>query len=145
MVLSFTIAAGLRQRSHSKVRVPRDSGPHFTVSDSRILQPGGLGPVFISLMYRVTRLFPQALGSLFVASYDSQGYGGGNRSCFSLYSLRTERVENTAPQLLQRCVLRICCGHHPATAVVYRAITEHRLYGCLFRGRFLAMGLYAKI
>jgi hypothetical protein len=25
----------------------------------------------------VARLYPQALGSLFVASYDSQGYGGG--------------------------------------------------------------------
>jgi hypothetical protein len=31
---------------------------------------------FISLRKRVTRLYPQALGSLFVASYDSQGYSG---------------------------------------------------------------------
>jgi hypothetical protein len=29
----------------------------------------------------VVRLQPQALGSLFVASYDSQGYGGGTRPC----------------------------------------------------------------
>jgi hypothetical protein len=36
MGLSFTIAAGPRQRSHSQVRVPRDSRPHFTVSDSRL-------------------------------------------------------------------------------------------------------------
>jgi hypothetical protein len=36
MGLSFTIAAGLRQRSHSWVRVPRDSRPYFTVSDSRL-------------------------------------------------------------------------------------------------------------
>jgi hypothetical protein len=42
--LSFTIAAGPRQRSHSQVRVLRDSWPHFTVSDSRLPQPGGLGP-----------------------------------------------------------------------------------------------------
>jgi hypothetical protein len=42
--LSFTIAAGLRQRSHCRVRVPRDSWPYFTVSDSRLLQPGGPGP-----------------------------------------------------------------------------------------------------
>jgi hypothetical protein len=34
MGLPFTIAAGPRQRSHSQVRVPRDSWPHFTVSDS---------------------------------------------------------------------------------------------------------------
>jgi hypothetical protein len=44
MGLSFTIAAGHRQRSHSQVRVPRDSEPHFSLSDSRLLRPGGSGP-----------------------------------------------------------------------------------------------------
>jgi hypothetical protein len=34
--LSFTIAAGPRQRSHSQVWVPWDSRPYFTVSDSRL-------------------------------------------------------------------------------------------------------------
>jgi hypothetical protein len=34
--LSFTIAAGPRQRSHSRVRVPWDSRPYFTVSDTRL-------------------------------------------------------------------------------------------------------------
>jgi hypothetical protein len=34
-------------------------------------------PVFISPRNRVAQLYPQALGSLFVASYDSQGSGGG--------------------------------------------------------------------
>jgi hypothetical protein len=70
MGLSFEIAAAPRQHSHSQVRVPRDSLPHFTVSDSRLPQPVGQGPrIYI----------PQALGSFFVASYDSQGYGGGIR------------------------------------------------------------------
>jgi hypothetical protein len=32
------------QRSHSQVGVPRDSWPYFTVSDSRLPQPGGPGP-----------------------------------------------------------------------------------------------------
>jgi hypothetical protein len=41
--LSFTIAAGPRQRCHSWVQVPRDSWPYFTVSDSRLPQPGGPG------------------------------------------------------------------------------------------------------
>jgi hypothetical protein len=36
-------------------------------------------PVFISPRNKVARLYPQALGSLFVASYDSLGYGGGIR------------------------------------------------------------------
>jgi hypothetical protein len=34
-------------------------------------------PVFISLRNRVAQLYPQELGSLFIASYNSQGYGGG--------------------------------------------------------------------
>jgi hypothetical protein len=38
-------------------------------------------PVFISLRNRVAQLYPQALGSLFVAYYDSQGYGGGIPTC----------------------------------------------------------------
>jgi hypothetical protein len=51
--LSFTIAVGPRQRIHSRVRVSWDWRPYFTV-------------------FRFET-------SLFVASYDSQGYGGGIR------------------------------------------------------------------
>jgi hypothetical protein len=40
----------------------------------------GQVPVFISPRKRVTQLYPQAMGSLFVASYDSQGYRGGIRT-----------------------------------------------------------------
>jgi hypothetical protein len=50
--LPFTIAAGPRQSSHSRVRVPRDPWPYF------------------SLRFET---------SLFVASYDSQGHGRGIR------------------------------------------------------------------
>jgi hypothetical protein len=39
----------------------------------------GQVPVFIFPRNRVTQLYPKALGSLFIASYDSQGYGGGIR------------------------------------------------------------------
>jgi hypothetical protein len=39
----------------------------------------GQVPVFISPRERVAQLYSQALGSLFVASYDSQGYGGDIR------------------------------------------------------------------
>jgi hypothetical protein len=37
-------------------------------------------PVFISTRNRVTQLYPQALGFLFVSSYSSQDYGGGIRT-----------------------------------------------------------------
>jgi hypothetical protein len=50
--LSFTVAAGPRQNGHSRVRVPWDLQPYFSASDS--IQT-----------------------SLFVVSYDSQGYDGG--------------------------------------------------------------------
>jgi hypothetical protein len=37
----------------------------------------GQVPVFISPRKRVAQLYPRALGSHFVAFYDSKGYGGG--------------------------------------------------------------------
>jgi hypothetical protein len=67
--LPFTVVAVRLQRSHSWVRVPRDS---------QTLE--GLVPVFIFHRNRLAQLYSQALGSLFVASYDSQGYGGGIRT-----------------------------------------------------------------
>jgi hypothetical protein len=39
----------------------------------------GQVPVFITRRNTVTQLHPQALGSIFFASYDSQGYGGSIR------------------------------------------------------------------
>jgi hypothetical protein len=67
--LSFSIAAGPRQRIHSLVRVPQDSLYHILLSqieDSPNLEDQV--PVFISCRKRVVQLYPQALGSLFVAS-----------------------------------------------------------------------------
>jgi hypothetical protein len=40
---------------------------------------GSQVPVFISPRNRLTQLYPQVLGSLFVASYNSLCYGGGVR------------------------------------------------------------------
>jgi hypothetical protein len=44
------------------------------ISDSLNLE--GQALVFVSPRKRVAQLYPRALRSLFVASYDSQGYGG---------------------------------------------------------------------
>jgi hypothetical protein len=46
----------------------------------------GQVPVLIPHRHRVVQLYPQALCFLFVASYDSQGYGGGIRT--SLHAAR---------------------------------------------------------
>jgi hypothetical protein len=43
----------------------------------RLPQPGGPGPRIYIPRDKVAQLYPRALGSLYVASYDSQGYGGG--------------------------------------------------------------------
>jgi hypothetical protein len=76
--LSFTISPGPRQRSHSRVRVPRDTY-HILLSQIRdSLNLESQVPLFISHRNRVA----QALGSLFVASYDSQSYNGGIRTRF---------------------------------------------------------------
>jgi hypothetical protein len=98
----------------------------------------GQVPVVTSPRNRVVRLYPQALGSLFVASYVSQGYGGGIRtrlltahgSWFSVYSLGTDRTENSfsiiacslvsGETCLQSCFL--------ATAVVLSPVTCQWVY-----------------
>jgi hypothetical protein len=78
--LSSTIAADPRQRSHSWVRIPRYSWPYFLtqIRDSPNLE--GQVPVFISPRNKVAQLHPQALGSVFFVSYNSQGYDGGIRT-----------------------------------------------------------------
>jgi hypothetical protein len=80
MVLSFTTDAGLRQRSHSPVWVPRHSWPYFTASDSRLPQPGGPGPRVYIPKEQGGLAIPQGhCVPIFLASYDSQGCGGGIR------------------------------------------------------------------
>jgi hypothetical protein len=71
----------------------------------------GQVPVFISHGSRVAQLYPQAMGSLLVASYDSQGCGGSIRTRLDqlwlgltftpwLY-LGTDHTENTGLLLLR--------------------------------------------
>jgi hypothetical protein len=79
MGLSFTIAAGPRQHSHSQVRVTRDSW-HFTVSAWRLPQPGGSGPrIYIHQEQGGPVMSPKHWFPFFVAPYDSQSYRGGIR------------------------------------------------------------------
>jgi hypothetical protein len=73
--LPFTFASGPHQASHSWLWVQRVSW--LTVSDSKLPQPGGPGPRIYIPHQGCGPVIPQALGSLFVASYHSQDYGGG--------------------------------------------------------------------
>jgi hypothetical protein len=63
----------------SEARGTHDHSLLSQIRDSPNLE--GQVPLFISPRNKVARLYPQALGSLFVASYDSQSYGGGIRPC----------------------------------------------------------------
>jgi hypothetical protein len=58
-------------RTHDHILLPQ-------IRDSPNLE--GQVPLFISLRSRVAQLYPEALGSDFIASYGSQGYGGGIRT-----------------------------------------------------------------
>jgi hypothetical protein len=58
---------------------PRDSWSHFTVSDSRLPQPGGPGPRIYIPQEQGGSFIPPGTLLLFIASYDSPGYGGGIR------------------------------------------------------------------
>jgi hypothetical protein len=58
--LSFIIAAGPRQRSHSRVRVSCDLQPHFTVSDLRL--PFSLLPMTRRATVKVFRCYQVANG-----------------------------------------------------------------------------------
>jgi hypothetical protein len=69
--LSFTTGAGPRRRIHSpESRGTRDHILLSQIRNSPNLE--GQDPVFIPPGNRVARLYPQAQGSFFVASYDSQ-------------------------------------------------------------------------
>jgi hypothetical protein len=50
---------------------------HILLSHLRLPQPGGPGPRILILQEQGGQLYPQPLVSLYHASYDSQGYGGG--------------------------------------------------------------------
>jgi hypothetical protein len=72
------------------------------------LRPGGQVPIFISTRNRVAQLYPQALGSFFVTSYDLQGYGGGIRPhhhLVLLHNLGTNHVEVTTSNSFSTVVL----------------------------------------
>jgi hypothetical protein len=73
-------------------------------------------PVFISPRNKVHQLYPHALGSIFVAPYDSQGYGGSIRPRLhtwlvaSLCNLDTDRIENTCSRYISIVVSRVAAA-----------------------------------
>jgi hypothetical protein len=159
MGLSFTIAAGPRQCSHFQVRVPRDSWPRFTVSDSRLPQRGGPGPCIYIPQEQGGPHIPQALGSLFVAFVDSQGYGGGIRPRFhtGVRFCTTYIVSKRIHSKHIRCPVMAICEPHRKQLFLYCCIYSalHRngsflIVACVFvvsycYRRYLATGCLPRI
>jgi hypothetical protein len=133
--LQLVLAGAVIIRSESR-------GTHSHILLSQIRDSPNLKgqvPVFISPRNRMARLYPQALGSLLVSSYDLQGYGGGiptSIACSVEYlqgksSTRTPRktpfsvVENES-LLARYLVIDICEAHR-------KHLLRHWFYCCVFR------------
>jgi hypothetical protein len=93
-------------------------------------------PVFISPRNRVTQFYPQALGSLFVAFYDLQDYGGGIRPCLHTgYVIATQPSNSCClqnhylPRLLYNCLSRGCCLAVDLHATILSIIVQMLSYG----------------
>jgi hypothetical protein len=92
-----------------------ETDDHILLSQTRV-SPNleGQVPVFISPRNRVVQLYSQALGSLFVASYESQGYGGGIRTRLhaeSLWLVVKVKVKVKVKAMLRPTVSRpVCLG-----------------------------------
>jgi hypothetical protein len=71
-------------------------------------------PVFLLPRNRVAQLYPQVLGFLFVASYDSQGYGGSILTRLYTGLSKTRCVSATKPNrlLLFRERIIVYCENH---------------------------------
>jgi hypothetical protein len=82
LLLALTSAVTLG----SKSRGTHDHILQSQIRDSPNLE--GQVPIFTSPRSRVAQFYPHALGSLFVASYDSQGYGRGIWTCFHAINCR---------------------------------------------------------
>jgi hypothetical protein len=120
MGLSFTIAAGSRQRTHSQVRVPRDSQPHFVVSDSRLPQPGGSGPrIYISQEQREP-VMPSDTGLLFSSSPTARRATRDilNPPQISL-NCRANCLQDNSSALTTQKTQRLCCCRDVFTAPLY--------------------------
>jgi hypothetical protein len=111
--LPLTISAGPLQRSHSWVRVPRDSWPYFTLSYWRLPQPGGPGPRIHIPQEQGGPVIPPGTGFPFRRLLRLAGlrwrYSNPPGSWPLLYSLGTDHKGiplPTALLLLRACLLR---------------------------------------
>jgi hypothetical protein len=131
--LSFTIAAGF---DCTVILGSESRGTHFTVPDSRLPQPEEPGSVFISPRNRVSQIYPQALSSILIASYDLKGYGGSiwtglEGRTFSNYRLVLVIYPRPGPHRKQRFkqLLYYCLLHSYYLAMPLSLTSQFLLWG----------------
>jgi hypothetical protein len=103
--LPFTIAAAPRQRSHSWIRVPRESWPYFAVTDSRLPQPGAPGPNIYIPQEQGGPVIPPGTGFPFRRLLRLSGlrwrYSNPAVHLFYKHFAQTQRPQKTQPLLLR--------------------------------------------
>jgi hypothetical protein len=93
-------------------------------------QPGGPGPCVYIPRNRVARLHPQALCSLFVASYDSQGHGGNiGPRLHTGYPTTLVKIKVT---LRLTVVKSVSLGVEPHLELITRYLLLFDSYGLVF-------------
>jgi hypothetical protein len=83
-------------------------------------------PIFISLLNRVAQLYPHALGSLFITSYNLQGYGGGIRTHlhhWSTYPIGPHGIASGQTQQKSYFLAAVILHRHKASGVDRTEIT----------------------
>jgi hypothetical protein len=124
--LPFTITAGPRQRYHSWVWVPRESWPYFTLSVSRLPQPGGPGPrIYI----------PQEQGDPVI----TPGTGFPFRRLLRLAGLRW-RYWNSPPRREVSLIFSMSGFTWSYTANMFILMIPYDL--CLFPAQFYYISIY---
>jgi hypothetical protein len=124
--LSSAIAAGPRQHSHSRVRVPWNSRQYFTVPDLRL--PFRLLLRLAVLRWRYST--PPPHGTLLYNHFLRTEYKTPFPTILLLLwarlLIRYSETGSITPSFY--CSVRLCCGRYLATAAVCRDTAEQRVY-----------------
>jgi hypothetical protein len=117
--------------------IPAELRPYFTVSSETSPTRRARSPYLYPPRNRVAQLHPRALGPLFVASYDSQGYDGG-----ILTRLHTGQSRVTLRLTVSQS---ICLGVEPTLGlwpdiISHLKVSVGKLLSCLCGASSLTIG-----
>jgi hypothetical protein len=118
---------------------------HTLLSLLRLPQPAGPGPRIYIPRNRVVQLYPWALGSLFVTSYDSQGYGGGILSRFHTGQLEWLQWSKVTVTLRLTVSQSVCLDVELLLVLMTKCLLLFDDYGCLCGAPSLMRGRVCRL